>query len=135
MRDRQHTIADHSLNAARQSAIRGLGAALAAFVVALVMLAAPAIAQTSQPRTVTFPSADSKTTLVGYLFAPAGRPKTAPAIVLMPGRSGAYSSLAKGNYSAVTIEKRLRLWAETWSAQGYWALIVDSFGQIGRAHV
>jgi carboxymethylenebutenolidase len=49
----------------------------------------------------------------------------------MPGRSGAYSSLAKGNYSAVTIEKRLRAWAEIWSAQGYWALIVDGFGPRG----
>lgn len=99
--------------------------------IALAAFASPAEAQTSQPRTVSFPSADGKTTLVGYLFAPAGRPKTAPAVVLMHGRSGAYSSLAHGNYSAITLEKRIRAWAEIWSAQGYWALVVDSFGPRG----
>jgi len=132
MRDRQHAIADQSIKAAPKSRIRAALSTIAAFFVALALLSgSQAFAQTSQPRTVTFPSADGKTNLVGYLFAPAGRPKTAPAVVLMHGRSGAYSSLAKGNYSAVTIEKRLRLWAETWSAQGYWALIVDSFGPRG----
>ncbi len=94
-------------------------------------LAGAALAQSSQPKTVTFPSADGHTNLVGYLFAPQGKPKTAPAVVLMHGRSGAYSSLAKGNYSAVTIEKRLRFWAELWANQGYWALVVDSFGPRG----
>lgn len=95
------------------------------------MGAGPAFAQTSQPRTVSFPSADGKTMLVGYLFAPAGRPKTAPAVVLLHGRSGTYSPQARGNYAAVTIDKRIRSWAETWSAQGYWALVVDSFGPRG----
>lgn len=90
-----------------------------------------AFAQSSQPRTVNFPSADGKTTLTGYLFAPAGKPKTAPAVVLMHGRTGAYSPLAKGNYSAVTINKSIRGWAELWAGQGYWALVVDSFGPRG----
>lgn len=132
MHDRQHAIAGHNATAAWRLAACLVRAAIAVVFLAFVALSSgEAVAQTSQPRTVSFPSADGKTTLVGYLFAPAGRPKTAPAVVLLPGRSGAYSSLAKGNYSAVTIEKRLRLWAETWSAQGYWALIVDSFGPRG----
>jgi len=104
---------------------------IAACLLAALLSSAPAWAQSSQPRTVNFPSADGKTNLVGYLFAPAGRPKAAPAVVLMHGRSGAYSSLARGDYSAVTIEKRIRNWAEIWAAQGYWALVVDSFGPRG----
>jgi carboxymethylenebutenolidase len=91
----------------------------------------PALAQTAQPRTVNFLSADGKTDLIGYLFAPTGRPKTAPAVVLMHGRSGVYSALAKGKYSSVTINKQIRDWAQLWSAQGYWALVVDSFGPRG----
>jgi len=132
MHERQQAIAGHDSTAAWRLAAYLFRASIAAFFLAVVAFSSgEAVAQTSQPRTVSFPSADGKTMLVGYLFAPAGRPKTAPAVVLLPGRTGAYSSLAKGNYSAVTIEKRLRLWAETWSAQGYWALIVDSFGPRG----
>ena len=96
-----------------------------------LLVANSALAQSSQPRTVNFPSADGKTTLTGYLFAPAGKPKTAPAVVLMHGRTGAYSPLARGNYSAVTINKSIRGWAELWAGQGYWALVVDSFGPRG----
>jgi dienelactone hydrolase len=117
---------------ARQSTGGCLVRALfAVLILTALSMAGTAQAQTSQPRTVSFPSADGHTNLVGYLFAPAGRPKSAPAVVLMHGRSGAYSSLAKGNYSASTIEKRIRNWAELWSAQGYWALVVDSFGPRG----
>lgn len=100
-------------------------------IAAAQLMASPALAQSSQPRTVTFPSGDGKTTLTGYLFAPDGKPKTAPAVVLMHGRTGAYSPLAKGNYSAVTLSKSIRGWAELWAEQGYWALVVDSFGPRG----
>jgi len=103
---------------------------LAALCLAL-LATLPALAQTAQPRTVNFLSADGKTNLVGYLFAPAGRPKTAPAVVLMHGRGGVYSPRAKGNYSSVTMNQQIRDWAQLWSAQGYWALVVDSFGPRG----
>ena len=120
---------------ARRMTRRGAGSLLQVAALALLLLLAglggSAFAQSSQPRTVTFPSADGKTTLTGYLFAPAGRPRIAPAVILMHGRTGAYSPLAKGNYSSVTIEKRIRAWAELWAAQGYWALVVDSFGPRG----
>lgn len=118
---------------------RARGAALWAILAPLVAIllwgltVGGAAAQSAQPRTVSFPSADGKTTLTGYLFAPAGRPKTAPAVVLMHGRGGAYLPRAKGNYSAVTLDKDLREWAELWSAQGYWALVVDSFSARGMA--
>ncbi|MGN6101640.1 MAG: dienelactone hydrolase family protein [Devosia sp.] len=107
---------------------------MAVLLICALLLApwnAPVRAQTAQPRTVSFPSADGKTTLVGYLFAPDGRPRTAPAVILLHGRNGAYSARAHGNYSSVTLEKKLRSWAELWSAQGYWALIVDSYGPRG----
>jgi dienelactone hydrolase len=116
----------------KQAAAAGLlRAGVLALALLLGALSTSAFAQSSQPRTVTFASADGKTTLVGYLFAPAGRPKVAPAVVLMHGRTGAYSTLAKGNYSSVTLEKRIRTWAELWASQGYWALVVDSFGPRG----
>jgi carboxymethylenebutenolidase len=111
-----------------------LPATLAGCVLALLALlafAAPALAQTSQPLTVGFPSADGVTRLVGYLFAPAGRPKLAPAVVLLSGPGGIYSPRAKGNYSAVTLDKTIRGWAELWAGQGYWALVVDSYGPRG----
>src|SRR5882724_11619180 len=54
------------------------------------------------PERVTFPSADHKTTLVGYLFRPGSargaNAARVPAIVMMHGRSGAYSTAAKGVY-------------------------------------
>lgn len=49
------------------------------------------------PRTVNFPSGDGKTELTGYLFEPEGKKgMRVPAVVMLHGRAGAYSSLAKG---------------------------------------
>ncbi len=106
-----------------------LGAVIAALL--CLLMAAPAWAQSSQPRTVSFPSADGKTTLTGYLFPPAGRPKTAPAIVLLHGRGGVYISRAKGDYSSLTLARGIRTWANFLSSDGYWVLVVDSFGPRG----
>jgi carboxymethylenebutenolidase len=81
---------------------------------------------------VKFPSADGKTELVGYLYRPtAAGPR--PALVLLHGRSGPYSSLARGEYGAATLSMRHRMWAEFWQARGYIALLVDSFGPRGYA--
>ena len=130
MRDRQHAIADLSTKAARRSVIGTAGTAIAAFLMALLMLSGgQALAQTSQPRTVSFPSADGKTTLVGYLFAPAGRPKTAAcrradaraAAALFLARQGQLLCFADHRETpACCGPKRGR-------RKGYWALIVDSF--------
>jgi carboxymethylenebutenolidase len=109
-----------------QPALRLLFLALFAMLVP-----APVLAQSSQPKTVTFPSADGHTTLTGYLFPPAGRPRIAPAIVLLHGRGGIYLARAKGNYSAVTLARGIRAWADLWSDRGYWVLVVDSFGPRG----
>lgn len=86
-----------------------------------------------QAERVLFRSMDEpRTELTGYLYAPAGeRNGKAPAVVLMHGRAGAYSSLAKGVYDASTLTIRHRYWAEYWASRGYYALIVDSFGARG----
>ena len=86
-----------------------------------------------QPERVVFRSMDEpRTELTAYLYAPAvERAGRAPAVVLMHGRAGAYSSLARGVYDASTLTMRHRYWAEYWASRGYYALIVDSFGARG----
>lgn len=91
-------------------------------------LAAPALAA---EETVKFASLHDNVELVGYLFLPKDTASPAPGIVLMHGRAGAYSSAAKGVYTAKTLSQRHRQWAEWWADQGYAALIVDGFGPRG----
>jgi dienelactone hydrolase len=96
------------------------------------------------PQTVYFPSRDGKTELVGYLFLPHGGGKH-PAIIMLHGRAGPYSSrVAKdctfvGRHTrsaceASTLSKRHLEWGEFWAERGYVALHVDSFGPRGKAH-
>jgi dienelactone hydrolase len=80
--------------------------------------------------TIHFPSADGHTDLIGYLFRPSG-PGPHAAVVMLHGRGGPYSSLAKGVYSADTLSARHKFWGELWASQGYLALLVDSFGPRG----
>ena len=113
-------------------------AGIAALALMLAPAAAAALAQDppsddgALPERVTFPSADGRTTLVGYLYRPrdAGTARV-PAVVMMHGRGGAYSSLAAGRYDAATISQRHRMWGRLWAAQGYLALLVDGFGPRG----
>jgi len=87
----------------------------------------------SRPERVTFASADGRTTLVGYVFLPeAPHPARMPAVVMMHGRAGAYSSLAKGKYDASTLSKRHQQWGQIWAQQGYVAIMVDGFGPRGH---
>jgi dienelactone hydrolase len=96
------------------------------------MLAMTACAAQVVPETVHFPSADGKTRLVGFLYRPEGRGPH-PALVLMHGRAGAYSSAAKGVFEARTLSRRHKFWGEFWASKGYVALLVDSFGPRGFA--
>ncbi len=82
------------------------------------------------PETVHFPSADGQTQLVGYLYRANGAGPH-PAVVMLHGRAGPYSSLAHGVYDASTLSKRHKFWGEFWAAHGYDALLVDSFGPRG----
>ena len=91
--------------------------------------ASPALAQDAER--VSFPSADGQTTLVGYVFMPAAPSGRMPAVVMMHGRAGAYSSAAKGRYDASTISQRHRMWGALWAANGYVAVLVDGFGPRG----
>jgi carboxymethylenebutenolidase len=97
-----------------------------------------AVGQGALPDRVTFRSLDDRTTLVGYVYAPRAEAEhpgaPAPAVVMMHGRSGAYSSLANGKYDAATISQRHQMWGELWAAQGYVAILVDGFGPRGYPH-
>jgi carboxymethylenebutenolidase len=100
-------------------------------VLALSSGASAALAAEVAPLAVQFPSVDG-TVLTGYLFAPSAPARTKlPAIVMMHGRAGAYSSAAKGRYDATTLSKRHAFWGRYWAAQGYVALLVDGFGPRG----
>jgi dienelactone hydrolase len=81
---------------------------------------------------VEFPSADGKTTLIGYVFKPAaGSGSRVPAVVMMHGRAGAYSTLAHGVFDASTLSQRHQFWGRWWAEQGYLAVLVDGFGPRG----
>jgi dienelactone hydrolase len=84
------------------------------------------------PDTVKFLSRDGKSELTGYLF----KPETAgphPAVVMLHGRGGPYSTLRPGVADAGNLSARHRLWGEFWAARGFVALHVDSFGPRGYA--
>jgi carboxymethylenebutenolidase len=100
---------------------------------ALIALATAASANAaSQPERVTFMSADGKTTLVGYLYRPVRlRAPRVPAVVMMHGRAGAYSSRANGVYDASTLSLRHKAWGKAWADAGYIAVLVDDFGPRG----
>ena len=99
------------------------------------LLACAGSASAGAPERVSFASADGKTILTGYLFLPQAQraAQNRPAVVMMHGRAGAYSSLANGVYDAGTLSKRHQAWGALWAEQGYVALLVDGFGPRGYA--
>lgn len=107
--------------------------AILATAVALGAIAWGAASATAQTlERVTFLSADGKTKLVGYLFRPEPGPSPkVPAVVMMHGRAGAYSSRAKGVYGASTLSQRHQAWGRLWAEAGYIAILVDGFGPRG----
>src|SRR5205085_12518151 len=58
-------------------------------------------------------------------------PARTPAVVMMHGRAGPYSSAANGVYDASTLSKRHQEWGHIWAQQGYLAILVDGFGPRG----
>jgi hypothetical protein len=98
----------------------------------------------AEPETVYFASADGQTQLVGYLFAPQSAGPH-PAVVMLHGRAGPYSSninegctlVARNNSSpcnASSLSKRHAAWGVYWADHGYLALLPDSFGPRNKAH-
>ena len=104
---------------------------LIALIFALTSIAASETPLAAIPETVRFPSADGKTQLTGYVFEPdvAGQH---PAIVMLHGRAGPYSSLKRGSYTAQSLSARHQMWGEFWARRGYVAVLVDSFGPRGH---
>jgi len=106
--------------------------AIAALAAAPKLLPAQTASDLAEPERVQFGSLDGKTTLVGYVFKPAvQQAERVPAVVMMHGRAGAYSSAAKGVYDATTLSQRHQFWGRLWAAQGYIAILVDGFGPRG----
>lgn len=89
-----------------------------------------ATAPAATPDTVTFMSADGRTKLTGYVFSPA-QPGRHPAVVMLHGRAGSYSSLRRGQHDAGALTMRHLMWGNFWAARGYVAIHVDSFGPRG----
>jgi len=112
-------------------------------LLALTPLGAASVAWAA-PETVYFKSADGTTEIVGYLFRPAGAGPH-PAVVMLHGRAGPYSSndnegctlVARGVASpcnAATLSRRHAMWGAYWVERGYVALLPDSFGPRGKAY-
>ncbi len=104
--------------------------ALVLWLAAIALGCAPSSAadEGPVPERVIFPSADGRTTLVGYLYKPAIMATArAPAVVMMHGRAGAYSDRANGVYDASTLSLRHKAWGRQWAGAGYIAILVDGF--------
>lgn len=101
------------------------------FVTVAIVVAIPAAAQEVTVEEVSFLSRDGETQVKAYLFKPADAPGKLPAVVMLHGRGGAYSSLAKGKYDASTLSSRHKAWGELLAKNGYVALMVDDFGAVG----
>lgn len=84
------------------------------------------------PEQITFDSADGALKLSAYLYLPDAKtwPGQRPAIVMLHGRTGVFSSNAK-RYDATTLSSRAVMWGRYWAERGYVGLYVDSFGSRG----
>lgn len=100
-------------------------------ILCALLVCAGAAAQAQQAGTVHFPSLDGSTQLVAYVYKPS-TPGPHPAVVLMHGRGGLYSSL-KETTDANSLSSRHAFWGKFWAERGYVALLVDSFGPRGYA--
>ncbi len=95
-------------------------------------------AMASVPETVTLDStartSSGATPLTGYLYLPDAKrwPGARPAIVLLHGRSGVFSSGAK-SYDVHHLSSRTQQWGQFWADRGYIGLYVDSFSTRGYA--
>ena len=98
--------------------------------VVLAFCLAGGCAQAATADTVHFPSADGRTMLTGYVFLPKD-PGPHPAVVMLHGRAGPYSSLKRGQHNAGALSLRHRMWGRFWAERGYLAIHVDSFGPRG----
>ena len=94
------------------------------------LMACTGAADAAAPDTVQFMSADGTTRLTGYVFMP-DKPGPHPAVVMLHGRAGPYSSLKRGQHNADALTLRHKMWGNFWASRGYLAIHVDSFGPRG----
>lgn len=102
--------------------------AVALFVLSL-LAGSGAWAQKAQA--VKFISEDGKTELVAYMYVPS-TPGPHPAVVMLHGRGGLYSTL-KETFDGDSLSSRHVMWGRFWAERGYVGLLVDSFGPRGYA--
>ena len=97
-----------------------------------LFLPSATLARSLIPETVTFNSADDKVKLIGFMYLPDAKlwPDARPAVVMLHGRSGIYSSSAK-HHDATTLAARTVLWGKFWADRGYIGLYIDTFGPRG----
>ena len=125
-------------------ALTGVTAAWLALCAGVTTARSPAPREDLPDETVYFPSADGRTEIVGYLFRPHGAGPH-PAVVMLHGRAGPYSSNVNAGCTLVArdrsspcdargLSRRHLMWGRFWSERGYVALHVDSFGPRGKAH-
>lgn len=96
----------------------------------LLALTLAGVVHAASPETVKFLSADGRTQLTGYVFIPDGAGPH-PAVVMLHGRAGPYSSLKRGQHNADALSLRHKMWGRFWAERGYVAIHVDSFGPRG----
>jgi carboxymethylenebutenolidase len=99
-------------------------------ILGIWLMLSQGFAMAATPETVRFMSADGKTQLTGYVFMPEGSGPH-PAVVMLHGRAGPYSSLKRGQHNAGALTMRHRMWGNFWAGKGYVAIHVDSFGPRG----
>jgi carboxymethylenebutenolidase len=98
----------------------------------LLLMLSCTVVKAQAPETVGFDSADGNVKLTGYLYLPDAKvwPGARPAVVMLHGRSGVYSSTAK-KFDAGTLAMRTVMWGRFWAERGYIGLYVDTFGPRG----
>src|SRR5580704_11972770 len=101
----------HAIQTCGKGSYRSMKTVIRFSIAAAMSVSAFGVRADVLPEQVTFPSADGRAMLAGYLFVPAQR-SAAPvaAVVMMHGRAGAYSSSANGRYDASTLSRRHAAW-------------------------
>ncbi|HYC02428.1 MAG TPA: hypothetical protein VED40_04000 [Azospirillaceae bacterium] len=110
-------------------------AAAATWAVAAIALGASvagAQTYTATPYEVAFPSMDGTTQLNGFVWRPEGDGPF-PAVVMMHGCGGAYrGGMTAAAPKVPNIHRQFREWGDMLVANGYAAVLVDSFGSRGH---
>lgn len=120
-----------AIPAAAPALVRRTSRSLTKVFTWLALLLAASAAWAQKNETVNFTSEDGKTQLVAYMYLPS-TPGPHPAVVMLHGRGGLYSTL-KQTFDGDSLSSRHAMWGKFWAERGYVGLLVDSFGPRGYA--